>query len=434
MGQFQTLVLNPVNVAGATFTIESIRLVSQGENRASIPSGVGWQGLSNIFHETIVARSPESFTMQVDVPSNSWLDLSLGTVEASPISFRIEAVSGESAQPLLQHTVTTPHRWQHVPVDLSALKGTVNLRFSLTAGEKSTLGFWGSPTIRARNAKPYTEKPAAAALGGSEAPQGVIIFLADTLRSDHLSFNGHSRDTTPQLTAMASEGAVFLDNISQATWTKVSVPSILTSLYPTSHRIKAIPERISAVAITLAELYRKAGYATVSFPSNNFAGAMTNLHQGFEEMHEAGSFDRDGFRSKTARSVVDHALNWLERHKDTPFFMYVHVTDPHSPFKPRPPYDTVYADAAKGPEHAKNWERLRGFIETDFMKNQEVATRAEVEKSGLDREQWLSYEKDYYDGSILGMDAEIGRIRGSTKPPSEPPISRSTPWSGSEWY
>jgi arylsulfatase A-like enzyme len=140
---------------------------------------------------------------------------------------------------------------------------------------------------------------------------------------------------------------------------------------------------------------------------------MTNLHQGFEEMHEAGAFDRDGFRTKTARSVVDHALNWLERHKDTPFFMYVHVTDPHSPFKPRPPYDTVYADAAKGPEHAKNWERLRGFIETDFMKNQEVATRAEVEKSGLDREQWLSYEKDYYDGSILGMDAEIGRIRES---------------------
>ena len=413
MGEFHTVVINPVDAGGATFAIESIRLISQKEHRDKIPSGVGWQGLSGVFHETIVSRSPETFTIDAELPPNARLDLSIGTVQPSPVTFKIEAVSSDGALTLFQRTLTTPHRWEDVPVDLSSLSGTAGLRFSLVAGQASALGFWGSPAVVSAGAKPRAERTAGEVLGGVEPPQGIILFLADTLRSDHLDFHGHERDTAPNLTAMASEGAAFVDTIVQAPWTKVSVPSILTSLYPTSHRVFDIPDRISAAATTLAEIYRAAGYATVSFPSNSFAGTMTNLHQGFEEMHEAAAFDRDDFRAKTARVVVDHALRWLQRHSDIPFFMYVHVMDPHSPFKPRPPYDTLWADAAKRPQHDKNWEHLVEFIESDFMKRQAVATVEELEKAGIGREEWLQYEKDWYDGSIRGMDAEIGRIRES---------------------
>ena len=412
MGAFHTVVINPVNVEGATFEIESIRLISQKEHRDKTPSGVGWQGLSGVFHETIVSRSPESFTIDGELLTNGKLDLSIGTVQSSPVTFKIESMFSEGRFTVFQRTVTTPHRWEDVTVDLSSLH-LPYLQFSLVSDQPSTFGFWGSPTIVSAGAKPRAERVAGEALGGVEPPQGVILFVADTLRSDHLDFHGYVRDTTPNLSAMASEGTAFLDTISQAPWTKVSIPSILTSLYPTSHRVFDIPDRISATATTLAEVYRAAGYATVSFPSNNFAGTMTNLHQGFEEMHEAAAFDRDDFRSKTARSVVDHALRWLDGHSDIPFFMYVHVLDPHSPFKSRPPYDTLWADAAKRGQHDKNWEHLAKFIESGFMKRQAVATVEELDKAEIDRESWLQYEKDFYDGSIRGMDAEIGRIRES---------------------
>ncbi|MDA0991709.1 MAG: sulfatase-like hydrolase/transferase, partial [Verrucomicrobia bacterium] len=328
MGAFHTVAIHPVDVEGARFEIESIRLISRKEHRDKIPSGVGWQGLSGVFHETIVSRSPESFTIDADLPPNARLNLSIGTVQPSPVSFKIEAVSSDGPLPLFQRTLTTPHRWEDAPVDLSSFSGTARLRFSLVAEQASTLGFWGSPKIVSVGAKPRAERAAGEAFGGVEPPQGVILFVADTLRRDHLDFHGYARDTTPNLSAMASEGTAFLDAISQAPWTKVSIPSILTSLYPTSHRVFDIPDRISATATTLAEVYRAAGYATVSFPSNNFAGTMTNLHQGFEEMHEAAAFDRDDFGSKTARTVVDHALRWLDGHSDVPFFMYVHVLDP----------------------------------------------------------------------------------------------------------
>jgi hypothetical protein len=75
--KWETLMLRPTDAAGATFEIESVRVVSQRERRASISSGVGWQGLSDIYKETIVSRSPEKITDEMDIPANAWVDLNL---------------------------------------------------------------------------------------------------------------------------------------------------------------------------------------------------------------------------------------------------------------------------------------------------------------------------------------------------------------------
>jgi arylsulfatase A-like enzyme len=128
-----------------------------------------------------------------------------------------------------------------------------------------------------------------------------------------------------------------MDNISQATWTKVATPSIMTSLYPQSHRVFDAPHRLPAAAHTIAEVYREGGYATASFSSVAFTGRATNLHQGFEEVHESGSLNAGG--SKTARPVVDGASDWLERHKDS--------SGPPSaslmPISMRPPWGESYS-------------------------------------------------------------------------------------------
>ena len=411
LGGASTILLRPVEKAGQTFEIDSIQMVSQRENRASIPSGVGWQGLSEVFRETIVSRSPESFTLDLDIPPNAWFDLHVGTVEEAPMTFRIDDVTGAEPRLLLERTVTRPQQWEQAALDLTNFTGSRKLRFSLDVDAERRIGFWGSPAIRVRDAKPAAPESASVALGGVEPPRYVILLLLDTLRKDHLDAYGYERETAPNLTRMAAEGALFLDNISQASWTKVATPSILTSLYPASHGVHDIPDRLPSSATTLAEIYRAAGYATASLASNTFVGRMTNLHQGFEQVNEPGSFpDRAG--SKTARPVVDQAVEFIEHHKDSPFFLYLHILDPHSNFEPRPPYNTLWSDAAGKERHEKERGEALAVAKKNGHERQfnHLPFPEDLKQAGVATTDWLEYEKGWYDGSIRGMDAEIGRL------------------------
>src|SRR5262249_49161616 len=161
--------------------------------------------------------------------------------------------------------------------------------------------------------------------GSIPAPQGVILIMCDTLRKDHLSTYGYRRDTAPHLARMGGRGAVFLDNVSPATWTKVATPAIMTGLYPKSTQVHEFTDRLSATGDTLAESYRAVGYATISFSSVLFSGRFTNLQQGFEELHEGASIDDPKYDAKTARVYVDRAAEWIERHRNAPFFVFLHV-------------------------------------------------------------------------------------------------------------
>ncbi len=416
LGSAQNILLRPAAAVGQTFSIESIQLVSQREHRASIASGVGWQGLGEIFRETIVSRSPETFTVDVDIPSNAWLDLHVGTVEETPVTFRITDESGAEPRTLLERTLSTPHRWERAAVELRGWEGARKLRFSLDVEGDRRIGFWGGPAIRVHGAQPPTPQDPSAALGGASAPQGVLLIMADTLRSDHLNAYGYERETAPHLARMAGNGALFLDNISQASWTKVSTPSILTSLYPQSHRVKSIPDRLPAAAVTLAEVYRDAGYVTASFCSNAFTGRLTNLHQGFEEVHEAGSFDTGGdsgnYSTKTSRPIIDRLTQWLEDHRDTPYFAYVHLYDPHSRFEPRAPYNTLWNDPAHEDEHEKQRKEALATAKDKDLSRMfgSLAHPIDFIEAGFDPAKWIEYETDWYDASIRGMDAEIGRL------------------------
>lgn len=414
MSGIRTVLFQPTDAAGAEFEIESIQLISQGEHLARVPSGIGWHGLSEIYRETLVSRSPEVVTIDVEMPRHPWLDLNVGTVEDGPVRFRLTASepgSDSEGDLLLERTVTVPHRWEFVPVDLSGYAGqTVALSFSLDMEQEGAIGFWGSPVIRNRGGTPAADHSPAVQLGSGKPPRGVILMMADTLRSGHLDFYGYERETSPQLRKLASQGVTFLDNVSQATWTKASAPSIMTSLYPLSHRVRKSSDRLPAAATTLAEVYRDAGYATVSFASNAFTGKYTNLHQGYEELHEGGSIDRQGYRSKTARSYVDRLGAWLEQHRDTPFFIFLHVFDPHDPYEPYRPYDSLWGDPSGKELHEAEREKARPFIEAADMRRMGKVTRDSLDKSGADAEAFSKFDRDWYDGSIRGMDAEFGRV------------------------
>ena len=199
--------LRPTDVAGAEIEIESVRLIFRKEYLANIPSGVSWQGFADIFRETLVTRSPERILFVLDLPARPWLDLAVGTVEDGPVTFQVGVNQGGDSSwesLLLKHTVTTPHRWEVIPVDLADFAGErVTLSLSVQAEEARALGFWGSPVIRRVGALPHSNSAA------SDPPQGVILIIGDTLRRDHLDAYGYSRPTAPVLSRMAAEGVLF---------------------------------------------------------------------------------------------------------------------------------------------------------------------------------------------------------------------------------
>jgi arylsulfatase A-like enzyme len=401
MSRLRHLVIRPTDASGATFDVESVRIVTRREHLASLASGVAWQGLGESYRETLVGRAPETMRFDVDVPARGWLDLAVGTVEEQPITFRVGLLEGKDDRALLEHTMTTAFRWDRRSVDLSSFAGRrVSLVLSLRSDRPGTIGFWGSPVIRSR------------VTPGGDTPLGVIFVHADTLRADHLDAYGYERETGPNIGRMAREGALFKFAMSQAGWTKVSTPSFLTGLYPSTTGVFSFPDRLPVSATTIAEVYQAAGYATASFSSNGFIGVSSNMHQGYEEFHEPASLTDSAppYTSKTARENIERAAQWIEQHRDTPFFVFVHLNDPHAPYEPRPPFNTMWADPARRDEHVKQRESLRKTIKDASMAARGMATREEMLAAGIDPAAYIAYDLAWYDGSIRGLDTEMGRL------------------------
>jgi arylsulfatase A-like enzyme len=86
------------------------------------------------------------------------------------------------------------------------------------------------------------------------------------------------------------------------------------------------------------------------------------------------------------------------------------MMDPHDPFEPRDPFATLWADPARRERHLAEVEQAKPFIEWPFMRHRGLADRKALEQAGVDPAAHVAHHRDWYDGSIRGMDAEIARI------------------------
>src|SRR5947199_94350 len=127
---------------------------------------------------------------------------------------------------------------------------------------------------RARPGRAASGRPGAGGLrggGGGATARGapnVVLIMVDTLRADHLSCYGSTAVKTPHIDALAADGTRWANAFAQASWTRPSVATILTGLYPSSHgavhKADRLPERVD----TLAERLRGIGYRTARLPDN----------------------------------------------------------------------------------------------------------------------------------------------------------------------
>lgn len=402
--QVRHLLLRPTDAADADFAIESVRVIFRKEHYDSIAAGVAWQGLGEIYRETLVTHAPDTLRLPLTVPARPRLELALGSLDEGAITFRVEiAKNGGNGVTVLEKRIDSPGKWHETGVDLDAYAGTdVELRLSLQGSQEGAIGLWGSPTI-------YSRQPSETAKGSPQKPRGVILILTDTLRGDSLDVQGYGRQTGPAMSAFAAEGVRFAAAQSEVTWTKAALPGILTSLFPNSHGVVGFDDRLPASATTLAEVYRQAGYATMSLTSVFFAGRMSNLHQGFEVVHEAASLP-PGRSSKTAKPYIERLMPWLKEKRELPFFVFLHLYDPHYPYMPEEPFDRMWADPT-ATEQQKLWQQqTRAYIGDPLLRAVGMPSRSELEQATVDPDKFIGQWRGWYDGSVRGMDDELGRL------------------------
>ena len=158
----------------------------------------------------------------------------------------------------------------------------------------------------------------------------VILIVIDGLRADHLTPYGYSRNTSPFLDELASRSVLFENAISQSSWTKTSVASLLTSLYPDAHGVRSPTDVLPASARILPEVLQEHGYRTFAIHGNPWLEERFGFDQGFDDFR----FTHWNKETFDAEKLNDQALRWLEENSGPPFFLYLHYMDVHTPWKP----------------------------------------------------------------------------------------------------
>ena len=187
----------------------------------------------------------------------------------------------------------------------------------------------------------------------------ILLISIDTLRPDFLTcYNPEAGAQTGSMDALAAQGILFENAYAAAPWTKPSVTSFMTGLPPVVHGVINHQIRQPDSLVTLAEVLSSFGFRTVGIGKNTFLTDKLNYQQGFQTYDFFPKGDRDtgfGFGVKlyykkisprlfslhaNTEQLLDHAIDWIRKNGQDPFFMWLHTHDPHFPLTPPAKYLT----------------------------------------------------------------------------------------------
>ncbi len=262
---------------------------------------------------------------------------------------------------------------------------------------------------------------------GAAASPNIILVILDTLRADAVGSYGAGAGATPALDAFARDGVRFEHAYAQASWTRPSIATILTSLYPSAHGLRhkmdALPDQVT----TIAEALHAREYWTAGFVSNINVAPVFNFQQGYDEYtYLAPDFyfwatdsatqlaiykglrlarerflrDRIYFYNyyQDAAVVTGAVSSWLGQKPPQPFFLLIHFMDPHDPYF-EIPYDgrgvARVSDPAPAPSRK---DELRRLYDEDigYMDQHLGGLFARLKSTGV------------YDNTVIAVTADHG--------------------------
>lgn len=181
----------------------------------------------------------------------------------------------------------------------------------------------------------------------SDGPPTVkhIVFVSiDTARADHFGFMGSRDVETPELDALAAESVVFEDYLTTIASTLPSHVSLFTGKYPHHHGVPRNGFKVNLLNEMLPEVLSDAGFVTAGFAGAFVLTDGFDFAQGFDHYDEEVVPSRGAKHSaRLAEDVTNAVIDYLER-SGVPrrLFLFAHYFDPHKPYEPPAPYDTMY--------------------------------------------------------------------------------------------
>ena len=215
----------------------------------------------------------------------------------------------------------------------------------------------------------WRERRQLQALPSAEGHPSVLLIFLDTVRAASLSAYGYDRPTTPFLERFARDAVRFDRAYAPSSWTLPSHATVFTGHWP--HEVSADWNTpLDARFPTLAEAFRRNGYATGAFMANYlFTNTETGLSRGFNRYRiypvtaaeivacwSLGGWvsslgwvrravgSQDVLNRKLASDVREELFDWLDGLGDRPFFAVLNYFDAHEPYLPPPPYDRAFGN------------------------------------------------------------------------------------------
>jgi choline-sulfatase len=254
--------------------------------------------------------------------------------------------------------------------------------------------------------------------GGEQRIAGapVVLVVVDTLRADHLGMYGHARPTSPRMDAWVDRGVVFERAFATAPWTLPTFGSIYTGQLPTHHGAGIIVhedpddagEAVGAMmfdghtklfaglrpgAPALAAILGEHGYATGAVVNNPFLGPRFGVARGFQDYDHAAGNDVE---MRRADAVVSRALEWIAAQGERPFFLMVHLFDPHMNYDAPPPFRGKFSATSSG---------AGGRVDLP-VRDTETIRRYAARLTASERE----FIAAAYDEEVAFVDQEVGRL------------------------
>ncbi len=178
--------------------------------------------------------------------------------------------------------------------------------------------------------------------GTSIVPTNVVMFMIDTLRSDHSPPYDHPFILAPHMDMLSALGIVFTRSYGASSSTRPSVGSMFSGLQPKAHgavRHTTVGAFIHDGVPLLAEHFLANGFSTAGVSSNGQIIKAFGFHRGFQ------TFESPVWENQ----VTPFGLDQLKK-IDEPFFMYLHYMAPHWPYEPPEPLNELYQGLTPYPE------------------------------------------------------------------------------------
>jgi arylsulfatase A-like enzyme len=250
----------------------------------------------------------------------------------------------------------------------------------------------------------------AASLPPGSAPQtqpsraNIVILLIDSLRADRLGAYGYDhRPTSPRIDALAREAVVFEQAYTPAPWTLPALASLMTATFPCEHRAFDERRRLSDSVPTLAERLKRLDYTTLGLFANVYAGPRYGIGRGYDDLKP--SLENDG--RKVGRL--------LKQHPATPFFLYIHNTEPQLPQRFAPAHTDGFQDVPQTTrvEIQKHCRAYRQLAQADFKAKRRRGTTDNTAEQDQHLAALSALSADYselYDAAVRLADSRVGSV------------------------